>query len=64
MSGQKLDEPDENGIAFLKVNRFEVEENAVFIDFNKEEMLKNLENYKTLNIYHRTSLAKNIAAIK
>jgi len=29
-------------VAFINVNRFEVEENAVFIDFNRDEILKNL----------------------
>jgi hypothetical protein len=46
------------------VNRFEVEESAVFIDFNAPEIIKNLQNYQTLNIYHRMSLSKNIAAIR
>jgi hypothetical protein len=47
----------------LKVNRFEVEENAVFIDFSQKEILSNIENFKSLNFYHRISLSKNIAAV-
>lgn len=33
MEPHSVDESEENSI-FLKVNRFEVEENAVFIDFS------------------------------
>lgn len=29
-----MDIEEEQGITFLKVNRFEIEENAVFLDFN------------------------------
>lgn len=63
MSNQINDESDDSNIV-LKVNRFEVEENAVFIDFSQKEILSNIEHFKSLNFYHRISLSKNIAAVK
>lgn len=62
--GKSLEGVEEGGNPFLAVNRFEVEENAVFIDFDASQLIKNLQDFSTLNIYHRLSLAKNIAAIK
>lgn len=62
--GKTLEGVEEGGNPFLQVNRFEVEENAVFIDFDAAQLIKNLQDFGTLNIYHRLSLAKNIAAIR
>ena len=57
-----MDDSEENSI-FLQVNRFEVEENAVFIDFSQQQILNNIELFKSLNIYQRVSLSKNIDAV-
>ncbi len=57
-----MDDSEENNI-FLQVNRFEVEENAVFIDFSQQQILNNIELFKSLNIYQRVSLSKNIDAV-
>ncbi len=62
METQALDDSEENSI-FLQVNRFEVEENAVFIDFSQQQILNNIELFKSLNIYQRVSLSKNIDAV-
>lgn len=62
METQALDDSEENNI-FLQVNRFEVEENAVFIDFSQQQILNNIELFKSLNIYQRVSLSKNIDAV-
>lgn len=62
MEPPSADEHQENSI-FLQVNRFEVEENAVFIDFSEQQILASIEHYKSLNIYQRISLSKNIAAV-
>jgi DUF4097 and DUF4098 domain-containing protein YvlB len=62
METQTLDDSEENSI-FLQVNRFEVEENAVFIDFSQQQILNNIELFKSLNIYQRVSLSKNIDAV-
>lgn len=55
---------EEKGIEFLKINRYEIEENVVFISYEPEEILKTIENYKTLKIFHRVSLAKNIRGLE
>lgn len=62
MEAQALDDSEENSI-FLQVNRFEVEESAVFIDFSQQQILNNIELFKSLNIYQRVSLSKNIDAV-
>lgn len=36
----------------------------MFLDFDASQIIKNLQDFSTLNIYHRLSLAKNLAAIK
>jgi hypothetical protein len=41
-----------------------VEENAVFIDFAPEALLSKISNFKDLNIYERTALAKNIPSAR
>jgi hypothetical protein len=53
-----------NGFTFLVQNRYEVEENAVFLDFTPAALQADIDSFKTLNIYHRTALAKNIRSVR
>ncbi len=58
-----MQDPDEKEGDFLKVNRFEVEDNAVFIDFQPEELMRLIDSYSEQNSYVRLSLAKNIPSV-
>lgn len=51
-------------MAILEVNRYEVEENAVFVDYSKEALLDNIEHFKNMSVYQRSALAKNIDSVK
>lgn len=51
-------------MAILEVNRYEVEENAVFTDYSKEALLNNIDHFKHMTVYQRSALAKNIDSVK
>lgn len=63
MTEKNLTEDDPENM-FIDVNRYEVEESAIFQDYSLEVLQKSLNAYKSLNIYERTSLAKNIDSIR
>ena len=51
-------------MAQLEMNRYEVEDNAVFIDYEPPELLKNIDSVGCLNFYQRFALAKNLDSIR
>lgn len=51
-------------MAILEVNRYEVEENAVFTDYSKEVLINNIDHFKHMTVYQRSALAKNIDSVK
>lgn len=48
----------------LKVNRYEIEENAVFLDYTLTTLLQEIQNFKETTIYVRQSMSKNLRAIE
>ena len=57
---------EESGKEFeiLKVNRYEVEENAVFLSYEVDSLLKEISEYTEIKFPVRLSLAKNLKTIK
>lgn len=45
-------------------NRYEVEKDAIFINYDKEELVKKLTNYASLDIYERVTYARHINVIR
>ena len=64
METMKKQATDEHEMAILEINRYEVEENAVFTDYSKEALLGNIEHFKHMTVYQRSALAKNIDSVK
>lgn len=60
----KLEEETGKEFEILKVNRYEVEENAVFLDYEVESLLKEISEYTETKFPMRLSLAKNLKTIK
>jgi hypothetical protein len=48
----------------FKANRYEVEENAVFLDYKIETLVEEIEKYSSTKFHIRLSLAKNLKTIE
>ena len=57
---------EEGGKEFelLKVNRYEVEENAVFLDYDVETLLGEIKEFEQKKYAVRLSFSKNLLTIK
>lgn len=58
-----MDKGSTENMALLEKNRYDSEENAVFLDYSKSPILSDLSNFKTLSLYRRIALAKNVPSI-
>ena len=59
-----FDDSERKEADILHVNRYEVEENAVFLDYNPEVLTKDIDRYEDIKFHLRLSLSKNLLAIE